>query len=141
MPTHHININKTFSKPLAEVFNAVTDHENFGKLIGTNIKRIKDGDQHLNGLGSIRQINITPLPPFEETVTDFIDEEYFEYKITKGSPIKNHIGRLKFVQNGNSTQLNYTIDFDMKLPIPLIGKIFKNTLEKQISKGLDKLNR
>ena len=139
MPAHHIKINKTFNKPLDEIFQAITNHENFGKLIGTNIKRIKDGEEQENGLGSIRQINITPLPPFEETVTQFINNDYFEYKITKGSPIKNHIGRLKFTKNAEQTELNYTIDFDMKLPIPFLGKLFKSTLEKQISKGLDKL--
>ncbi len=140
MPAHHISIEKEYNKPLSEIFSAITDHENFGKLIGAKINRVKQGsDNHINGLDSIRRINIGPLPSFEETVTGFIKDEYFEYKISKGSPIKNHIGKLVFSTSGEQTKLIYTIDFDMKLPLPLIGSIVKNTLEKQISKGLNKL--
>jgi len=141
MPKHHILIEKEFNTPLEEVFNRVCDHEEFGRLIGSNIARTKDGKEgNLNGLGSIRTISIGPLPTFEETVTAFKENEYFEYKITKGSPIKNHIGKLRFSSSDNKTQLSYSIDFDMRIPLPLLGSTIAKTLKSQISKGLDKIN-
>jgi hypothetical protein len=141
MPKHHILIEKSFTTGLSDVFEAICDHENFGKLIGAKIIRTKEGnDGIVNGIGSIRRIVATPLPSFEETVTNYVKDEYFEYRITKGSPIKNHVGKLHFRQEGSTTQLRYTIDFDLKLPLPLIGSGLAKVLRSQISKGLDKIN-
>ncbi|GLQ30754.1 SRPBCC family protein [Litoribrevibacter albus] len=140
MPKHHILIEKEFKSSLSEVFSAICDHENFGKLIGAKIVRTKDGENGVpNGLGSVRKIVATPLPSFEETVTGFVENEYFEYKISKGSPIKNHIGKLTFREQGDKTTLRYTIDFDMKLPLPLIGSGLAKVLKHQITTGLNKI--
>ncbi|MFC3153384.1 SRPBCC family protein [Litoribrevibacter euphylliae] len=140
MPKHHILIEKEFESSLPEVFQAICDHENFGKLIGAKIVRTKDGEDGItNGLGSIRKIVASPLPSFEETVTNYQENQYFEYKITKGSPIKNHIGKLTFSSTHDKTLLRYTIDFDMKLPIPLLGTGLAKVLKSQISSGLNKI--
>jgi hypothetical protein len=142
MPKHHIRIEKHFSQPIERIYQDITDHENFGKLIGSSIKRIKEGaDGYPNGEGSVRKITALPLPPFEETVTSYKLNDYFEYKVTKGSPIKNHIGRLKFTTDNSGCSLVYTIDYDMKLNLPLAGKLLSKILGKQISQGLDKLNK
>jgi uncharacterized protein YndB with AHSA1/START domain len=136
----HILIEKEYSLPIEEVFNQVTDHENFGRLIGTKILRTTDStSEYVNGEGSVRRIHIFPLPSFEETVTAFKNNEYFEYKITQGSPIKNHIGKLSFSTEGETTRLKYTIDFDVKIPLPGFGQILKTVLQKQISEGLDRV--
>lgn len=140
MPKHHILIEKEFESSLPEVFQIICDHENFGKLIGANIVRIKEGNDGItNGLGSVRKIVISPLPSFEETVTSYQENQYFEYKITKGSPIKNHVGKLTFSTHKDKTQLRYTIDFDMKVPVPLIGAGLAKILKSQISSGLNKI--
>lgn len=138
--TQHIRIEKKYTLSIAEVFNQITDHENFGRLIGTKILRIKDAEGDcLNGLGSVRRIHIFPFPSFEETVTAFKNNEYFEYKVTQGSPIKNHIGKLSFSTDGTTTHLKYTIDFDVKVALPGFGLLLKTVLQKQISEGLDRV--
>ncbi len=62
-----------------------------------------------------------------------------EYVISKGSPIKNHKGRMEFSDEQGQTRLNYTIDFEPKLPFVLLGSILKKAIEKPIREGLMRL--
>lgn len=134
-----ITINQEFNAPVAQVFGVLSDHEAFGKICGISMKRIHDGSGSLNGKGSVRTINIGPLPSFEETITDFVPNEYIEYKITKGSPIKNHVGTLHFSEKNNQTQLEYVIKLESK--IPFTTSIIKNVLQNGIAKGLKRYSR
>jgi len=134
MTVKTITIQQKFEAPVNEVFAKLSDHEAFGKICGISMLRTKEGDDGANGLGSIRKISIGPLPSFEETITQFSKDELIEYKITKGSPIKNHIGRLKFSEQAGCTVLDYTIELESK--IPLTTGIIKKALENGISNGL-----
>jgi len=129
-----ITIQQKFQAPISEVFGKLSDHEAFGKICGISMLRMKDGEDSANGLGSIRKISIGPLPSFEETITQFAKDELIEYKITKGSPIKNHVGRLNFSEQAGNTVLDYTIELESK--IPFTTSIIKKALENGITKGL-----
>jgi len=131
-----IKIVQTFAAPVEQVFDALSDHESFGRICGIKAKRVKDGEGTENGLGSVRQLNIGPLPSFEETITDFVPNELIEYKITQGSPIKNHVGTMKFSSQGDQTVLHYTIKLESK--IPFTTGLIKSALENGISGGLKK---
>ena len=98
MAIQTITINQAFSGSVKNVFSTLSDHESFGKICGIDMKRIVDGEAHLNGLGSVREIKVGVLPSFQETITKFIENERIEYRITKGSPIKNHLGVLIFTE-------------------------------------------
>ncbi len=98
------------------------------------MSRIVDGADGANGLGSVRQIKIGILPGFEETITEFKPHTFIQYKITKGSPIKNHVGELSFSEEAGTTLLDYTIQLESK--IPLTTGIIAKALEQGISKGL-----
>ena len=87
----------------------------------------------------MRRITPVPLADFEETVTAFEPNKLVEYTITKGSPLKNHLGRMVFSENGGKTHLHYTIQFEPKVPVPLSGLVVKSVLEKVILRGLHKL--
>lgn len=139
MAKHFIQMNETFNAPVATVFAELSDHEKMGKILGAKVKRVKDGKGDLNGIGSIRRITPVPLADFEETVTGFEPGKLIEYTITKGSPLKNHLGRMVFSEANGKTHLHYTIQFDMKVGIPFTGFILKTVLEKIISGGLHKL--
>jgi hypothetical protein len=135
-----ITINQEFKAPKNVVFDTLSDHQKFGKICGIKMTRTQDGDDGENGLGSVRRIDIGPLPSFEETITGFTKDEFIQYKITKGSPIKNHVGELKFSETDNGvTTLNYTIQLESK--IPLTTPIIKAALQNGISKGLRKYAR
>jgi|TARA_R110002049_G_scaffold22213_5_gene79934 hypothetical protein len=134
MAIQTITINQAFDGSVKQVFSTLSDHEKFGKICGINMKRIVDGAAHLNGLGSVREIKVGVLPAFQETITKFIENEKIEYKITKGSPIKNHLGVLIFTETKGKAHLKYTIELESK--IPLTTSLIKFALESGIKKGL-----
>jgi hypothetical protein len=135
MPT--ITLQQHFNAPRQAIFDTLCDHVQFGRLTGARIQRIKDGKAPFpNGLGSVRRISVFPAPAFEETVVAFASGEYMEYRVTKGSPIKNHTGRLVFSDDNGGTLLNYTITFEPKLPLPFLGGLLKLAIEVPIARGL-----
>lgn len=141
MSSQFIQMNVEFNAPLDTIFNQLSDHEKMGEVLNANVKRIKDGDEYVNGIGSVRRITPVPLAGFEETVTAFEPNKLIEYTITKGTPLKNHFGRMLFSEHDGKTHLHYTIQFQPKLPIPLAGRVVKTVLEKILLSGLEKLAR
>lgn len=138
MATYTIEIDQTFNVPRSRVFALFADHGRFGKLLGAPVKRIRDSDQaDPNGLGSIRRIGIGPIG-LEETIVAFEPDSLIEYTITSMSPIRNHLGRIRFDEAGEGkTRLNYTITFDDV--VPLTGKVVKAALEQGIRKGIQRV--
>jgi hypothetical protein len=134
MPQQSINMSFQFNKPLATVFADLSNHELFGKICGIKMTTIQKGKDGACGLGSVRKINIGPLPSFEETITEFRADEFIEYKITRGSPIKNHVGTLRFKDQGDGCSLDYQIKLESK--IPFTTGLIKSVLKQGISKGI-----
>lgn len=141
MGIHHIEITQSFNAPVETVFNILTDHRAFGQVINANIERVVDSQgENKNGLGSVRRISAFPAPAFEETVVTFEPDRLMEYVVSKGSPIKNHKGRMDFSDEGGKTRLNYTIDFEPKRPFIFFGSIIKRAIEKSMRDGLKRLS-
>lgn len=139
MSRQHIEIQQTFKAPVEKVFAVLTDHESFGDLIGANIKRVVDSpDDGLNGVGSVRRIRSFPVPAFEETVVTYVPNELMEYVVSKGSPVKNHRGRMVFTGHANETMLCYTIDFEPRLPFFFMGPLLKRSIEKPVRRAIQR---
>lgn len=138
MPSQKIRVEMDFRRPVKELFALLSDHEKLGPILGAKIRRTRDGHGNVNGLGSVRTLKLGPLPDFDETVTGFEENRLIEYKITRGSPLKNHQGVLHFseIPSGGS-RLLYTIEFDSK--IPLLGPVVRLGLENSIRQGLKRL--
>jgi uncharacterized protein YndB with AHSA1/START domain len=124
-----------FALPPEQVFDYFAEHENLQALFGAKVTRLKNGDDGTrNGVGSVRQLKVGPGAPFEETITASQPNELIEYKVTKGSPLKNHHGEMRFTPEGDGTNLHYEISFDGK--IPGSGPIIAALLKRNITKGL-----
>ena len=140
MGQQNIQISQSFNAPVETIFNILTDHEAFGQVINARIKRVVDSQgENKNGVGSVRRINAFPAPAFEETVVTFEPNQLMEYVISKGSPIKNHMGRMEFSEEHGQTRLEYAIIFEPKLPFLPLGSIIAKAIEKPISNGLQGL--
>ena len=61
MTQHRIDVLQEFSKPVEEIFSYLSDHNNLSKVFGIPVKRIKDGDGEVNGVGSVRALGFAPL--------------------------------------------------------------------------------
>ena len=135
-----IDIDMEFRRPVVELFALLSDHEKLGPVLGAKIERTRDGQGSPNGLGSVRTLHIGPLPSFDETVTAFEPEKLIEYQITRGTPLRNHKGVMRFSATGSGgSRLHYTIQFESK--IPFLGPIIRAGLDGSIRKGLARLNR
>lgn len=136
--TQHIDITKNFGMPVEKLFAFLAEHENLGTIFApARVTRLRDGDTSRNGVGSVRQVKMPAGGPLEETVTAFKENALIEYRITRGSPLKNHHGIMRFSPHGAGSKLHYTIDFEGKFP--LVGPILRVILGSAIRKGLDTL--
>lgn len=138
MAMYTIEIDETFEVPRKRVFELFADHNRIGKVLGAPIKRIKDSDQaDPNGIGSVRKIGLGPVG-LEETILNFEPNSLIEYTITSLSPIKNHLGRIRFEDTPEGhTRINYTITFEDV--VPLTGKLVRSALEQGIRRGIKRV--
>lgn len=136
--TPRVHVTHTFRSAPADVFAALGEHENLGPLFGCTITRVRDGQESRNGVGSTRRLKIGPLPAFEETVTVCEPDERIEYRISKGSPLKNHRGVQVLTPTADGgTHVDYTIEFDMAVPVA--PKVVAAVLQQRIGKALPTL--
>jgi uncharacterized protein YndB with AHSA1/START domain len=135
---HWVTVEQDFSAPVDRVFAHLSEHENLADLLDLKVERLEDGQGHRNGVGSRRELRIGPLPPFEETVTRFEPGELIEYRITKGSPLRNHVGVMRFqALPGGGTHLDYRIR--IASGIPGVAPLVKAATTRNLNAGLAKI--
>ncbi len=140
MRAHHVHVEHSFSKGPERIFAYLAEHENLAELFGAKITRLRDGEAgERNGVGSSRRLQIGPLPPFEETVTEFVAPERIVYRITKGSPLRGHEGVMTFAPAGSGTRFVY--DIRLASPIPGAAALVQAALTRSITKSLPKVER
>ena len=140
MRAHHVHIEHRFSKAPERIFANLAEHENLAEVFGAKITRVRDGqDGQRNGVGSVRRLQIGPLPPFDETVTEFVPSERIVYRITRGSPLRGHLGVMTFVPQDGGTSFVY--DIRLASPIPGLALIVRTALTRSIAQALPKVER
>jgi uncharacterized protein YndB with AHSA1/START domain len=130
-----VQFERDFDLPVDRVFAYLAEHENLGPLFGARITRVRDGDQVRNGVGSVRRLRIGLLPGFEETVTGFVPGERIEYRITRGSPLRDHHGAMAFSPRPAGTHLHYVIEFAGA--VPGVAPAVAAGLNRSVPRGLD----
>ncbi len=124
-----------FDLPPVQVFEFFAEHENLEVILGAKITRVSDGtDGNRNGVGSVRRLKVGPSRPFEETVTAYEPDRRLAYRITKGSPLKDHDGELIFTPDGEGTHLNWRITFGTV--VPGLDHLIALGLKRSMAKGL-----
>jgi uncharacterized protein YndB with AHSA1/START domain len=140
MRAHHVHIEHHFSKPPELVFAHLAEHENLAEVFGAKVTRVRDGqDEERNGVGSVRRLQIGPLAPFEETVTEFLPNERIVYRITKGSPLSGHLGVMTFAPQAGGTSFVY--DIRLASRIPGLALLVRAALTRSITQALPKVER
>jgi hypothetical protein len=103
------------------------------------IERVRNGDNERNGVGSVRRLSVNGLLPFEETVTAFVPGERIEYTITKGTPMRNHLGVMEFASTpSGGSAVDYTIRLDSA--IPGLAAVVAAAMNQSVPRGLAKLD-
>ena len=131
-----IEIHQDFPFPVEKLFaDLADDHGKLGRILGAPMKHLVDGKDSRAGVGSVRRVG-PKLLGIEETVVTCTPNELVEYKISKGSPMKNHLGRMMFSGKEGGSHLHYVITFEMKRGFRLLGPIIRKALHNGLAKGL-----
>jgi len=137
---HHVHIEHDFAKPPERIFAHLAEHENLAEVFGSKVTRLRDGEGgERNGVGSVRQLQIGPFPPFEETVTEFVPSERIVYRITKGGPLRGHVGEMSFTPAAGGTHFVY--DIRLASPVPGLAVLVRAALTRSITQSLAKVER
>lgn len=128
--------------PVDEVFAFFADHEKMARLFGGRAEHVRDGQGHRGGVGSVRAMGSGPLR-FEETVTLFKLNQAIDYTVSRGGPVKNHLGQIRFFPEGQETRVEYVIRFDPKLPGTggLIAGVLRRAFQANATRALSALER
>ena len=136
-----MHIEHDFAKPPERIFAHLAEHENLADVFGAKVTRLRDGEAgQRNGVGSMRQLQIGPLPPFEETVTEFVVPQRIVYRITKGSPLRGHVGEMTFAATP-SGGTRFVYDIRIASPVPGIAPIVRASLTRSIARSLAGVER
>ena len=140
MRARHVHIEHDFAKPPERIFAHLAEHENLAELFGAKITRLRDGEHERNGVGSVRRLQIGPLPPFQETVEEFVPSQRIVYRITKGSPLRGHVGVMTFEPTA-AGGTRFVYDIRLASPIPGIAAIVRASLTRSIARALPDVER
>lgn len=138
MKIHRLEMHQEFNAPVEIIFETFSNHEQFGKMMGQPVRRVKDSTDLLdvNGINSVRIIPL-PLIPFEETIRKWEKPHRIEYQITKASPLAHHYGTMLFksLPHGKSA-IHYTIELGS--PVPFWALLLKSMLSVAIGGSMKK---
>jgi len=136
----HVHVEHEFAKPPERIFAHLAEHENLAEVFGAKVKRLRDGESERNGVGSARELRVGPLPPFEETVTEFVPYERIVYRITKGSPLRGHVGVMSFAPDP-AAGTRFVYDIRLASPIPGVAPLVRALLTRSIARSLPGVER
>jgi len=140
MRAYWVHVEHDFAKPPERIFAHLAEHENLAEVFGSKVKRLRDGEGgERNGVGSTREMRVGLLPPFEETVTEFVPNERIVYRITKGGPLRGHIGTMTFIPKDGGTRFMY--DIRIASPIPGLAPVARAQLTRSILKSMAAVER
>jgi uncharacterized protein YndB with AHSA1/START domain len=140
MRARHVHIEHDFAKAPERIFAHLAEHENLAELFGARITRLRDGEHERNGVGSVRRLQIGPLPPFQETVEEFVPSQRIVYRITKGSPLRGHVGVMTFEPTA-AGGTRFVYDIRLASPIPGVAAIVRASLTRSITRALPDVER
>ena len=141
MRARHVHIERDFAKSPERIFARLAEHENLAEVFGAKVTRLRDGDAgERNGVGSVRGLQIGPLPPFQETVTEFVVPQRIVYRITKGSPLRGHVGVMEFSPAANGGT-SFVYDIRIASPIPGLAPLVCAALTRSVAQSLDSVER
>lgn len=140
MPQYEVRLPIRVQAPVSRVFAFFADHEQFATLFGARCRRIRTGEGDPNGLGSVRRIGPGALG-FDETIIGFEPDRAIDYSITRGGPLKNHLGRIRFADEGGATAVDYVIRFDARMPFtgPLLARALETAWKLNAPRVLKRL--
>ena len=139
MTRQRIDVTHEYALPAERVFAYLSEHRNLEPIFGARIKHVRDGDDTRNGTGSVRAIKVGPLPWFEETIVEAQQPSLIRYRISRGSPLRDHEGVITLTSTEEGCRLHYVIEFGAA--VPGLAKVVQVGLQRNLERGLRKVER
>jgi uncharacterized protein YndB with AHSA1/START domain len=140
MSQYRTHITEKIRAPIGDVFDRLGDHNRMGEWMMADIRRVVDSTvagEGVNGTGSVRLLKILGLSDFDETVVKSKKPETIEYKITRGSPLSNHLGVITLKEENGAVAIDWNITFEMGIG----GIVVEQLLKLAVGNGLSKLKK
>lgn len=132
--------------PPQEVFDALSDHEQFLRGPGMQCRLVKRGDESPNGLGAVREVT-TDGRVFTEEVLAFDPPRRYDYVVCRlvdaqgrAVPLKHERGWIELTPTSTGTQVDWRSRFSVTMPLvgwfverlvgPRAGRGFRELLEQ-----------
>jgi hypothetical protein len=134
---YEVHVTATIAAPRHQVFEAVSDHERFLRGPALSCHLTREGTNHRNGLGALREVAMEGRVITEE-ITTWDPPRRFEYMIRRfidrnGKParFRHDGGWLDFSQSGESTRIDWHSRFE--IPIPILGWFVERFLGPRVA--------
>ncbi|MFC4701616.1 SRPBCC family protein [Glaciecola siphonariae] len=127
----HIKVERMINKPIQEVFDALSDHENYSAFKGVDASRLlEQGSSEKNGLGALREI-VAGKSVLHERIVAFEPPHTLAYLIefSKPLPYQHEFGRITLSEVDGKTRAQW--ESRGHIGIPILGTYY---FDKQIQK-------
>ena len=132
---YQVEERKRVGAPRRQVWDLYTDHVSWAEWAGLGAVRLaRRGVPDPNGVGCVRVISSFGVSVHEE-VLSFDAPCSMTYRVLQGGlPIKNHLGEVRFEEDGDATLVIWRCRFDSKIPglgvlwRAIITRVFRDTL-------------
>jgi uncharacterized protein YndB with AHSA1/START domain len=140
---YEIHVHVEINAPIARVFDAVSDHEQFFAAPLTEGCRLTTpGVSDRNGIGAIREIDADGQH-FVEEVVHFARPRRFDYvvrSVTKGArrlPLEHELGWLEFTATPAGTRVDWRSRF--RIGVPVLGLVIERVVGPKGAAAFEKL--
>jgi len=140
MYTIHAHI--TIDASLEQVFETITDHEQFLSSPGMTCRMVTEGTVHTQGQGAVREVTADGSA-FTEEITAFDPPHHYEYIVRnlvgaggKQVPLRHERGWLDFRAEGDATRIDWYSRFAVSIPIA--GWFMERVLGRRAASGFQR---
>ena len=134
-----IELEQYIAVPPSRVWPVLSDHEAMPRWMPVReVVRRRSGFPEPNGVGAIRTIRGMGLV-IEEQVTGWKSGERFEYVLTEGAPLSDHVGEMVLEPAEGGTLVRWCVQF--RPLIPGTGAFIERLVRAGLARGLARLKR
>ena len=134
-----IELEQYIAAPPSRVWPLLSDHEAMPRWMPVReVVRRRSGFPEPNGVGAIRTIRGMGLV-IEEQVTGWKSGERFEYVLTEGAPLSDHVGEMILEAAEGGTLVRWCVRF--RPLIPGTGAFIERLVRAGLARGLARLKR
>jgi hypothetical protein len=133
-----VSVHKRISAPRAAVWARYADHLSWNDWarIG-RVRLVREGNPRPNGVGCVRVISSGGISVHEEVIS-FEPPERMTYRVLRGGlPIRDHLGEVRFEEDGASTLVTWRCRFQSR--IPGLAFVWKAVIAAVFRRALDGL--